>query len=163
LGSAWRATNSPCTLAQERGYGYMVLYIQKPEKLLNWIVPKVNIKLFNQVLADFATEFGAGEDKHIILTIDQAGWHTSPQVKIPQGLHLEFLPSHSPELQPAERLWPLVNEPIANRSFKNLDELEEVLFQRCQILLKQQSLIKAITCFHWWPKNKPISFRRRRN
>ena len=56
---------------------------------------------------------------HIILTIDQAGWHTSPQVKIPQGLHLEFLPSHSPELQPVERLWPLVNEPIANRSFKN--------------------------------------------
>ena len=128
-----------------------------------WILPKVNIKLFNQVLADFATEFGAGEDKHIILTIDQAGWHTSPQVKIPQGLHLEFLPSHSPELQPAERLWPLVNEPIANRSFKNLDELEEVLFQRCQILLKQQSLIKAITCFHWWPKNQPISFRRSRN
>ena len=33
-------------------------------------------------------------------------WHTSEQVKIPQGLHLEFIPSHSPELQPAERLWP---------------------------------------------------------
>ena len=68
-------------------------------------------------------EFGAGKDKHIILAIDQAGWHTSPQVRVPEGLYLEFLPSHSPELQPAERLWPLVNEPIANRSFQNLDEL----------------------------------------
>ena len=59
----------------------------------------------------------------------------SPQVIVPEGLHLEFMPSHSPELQPTERLWPLVNEPIANRSFQNLDELEEVLFQRCQVLL----------------------------
>ena len=104
-----------------------------------------------------------GKDKHIILTIDQAGWQTSRHVRIPQGLHLEFIPSHSPELQPAERLWPLVNEPIANRSFQNLNELEEVLFQRCQALLKEQSLIKGITTFHWWPKSPLISFRRSRN
>jgi transposase len=123
-----------------------------------WILPKVNIELFNQVLADFARQFEVGKDKHIILTIDPAGWHTSEQVKIPQGLHLEFIPSHSPELQPAERLWPLINEPLAHRSFQSLDELEQVLFQRCQVLLKQPSLIKAIACFHWWPKTKPLSF-----
>jgi hypothetical protein len=128
-----------------------------------WILPKVNIDLFNQVLADFAREFDVGKDKHIVLTVDQAGWHTSEQVKIPQGLHLEFIPSHSPELQPAERLWPLVNEPIANRSFKDLDELEEILFQRCQVLLKQPSLIKQITHFYWWPKTRNISFRCNRN
>ena len=128
-----------------------------------WILPKVNLELFNLVLEDFAREFKVGKDKHIILTIDQAGWHTSKQVQVPEGLHLEFMPSHSPELQPAERLWPLVNEPIANRSFQNLDELEEVLFQRCQALLKQPSLIKGIACFHWWPTTKAISFRCNRN
>jgi transposase len=128
-----------------------------------WILPKVNIELFNKVLADFAKEFGVGKDKHIILTIDSSGWHTSKQVQVPEGLHLEFMPSHSPELQPAERLWPLINEPIANRSFTNLDELEEVLFQRCQVLMEQSSLIKGFTGFHWWPKTKAISFRCSRN
>jgi len=128
-----------------------------------WILPKVNIELFNKVLADFAKEFGVGKDKHIILTIDSSGWHTSKQVQVPEGLHLEFMPSHSPELQPAERLWPLINEPIANRSFTNLDELEEVLFQRCQVLMEQSSLIKGLTGFHWWSKTKAISFRCSRN
>ena len=128
-----------------------------------WILPKFNIELFNKVLADFAKEFAVGKNKHIILTIDQAGWHTSKQVQVPEGLHLEFMPSHSPELQPAERLWPLINEPIANRSFTNLDELEEVLFQRCQVLMEQSSLIKGLTSFHWWPKTKAISFRCSRN
>jgi hypothetical protein len=45
-----------------------------------WILPKVNIELFNLVLVDLGREFGIGKDKHIILAIDQAGWHTSPQV-----------------------------------------------------------------------------------
>lgn len=117
-----------------------------------WILPRVNITLFNQVLADFAREFGVGKDKQIILTLDQAGWHTSHQVQIPEGIHLEFMPSHSPELQPAERLWPLTNEPIANRSFNSLNELEDVLFHRCQVLLNQPEFIRAIACYHWWPQ-----------
>jgi transposase len=116
-----------------------------------WILPRVNITLFNQVLADFAREFGVSKDKHIILVIDQAGWHTSEQVKVPEGLHLEFMPSHSPELQPAERMWTLTNEAIANRCFDTLDELEEALFDRCRVLLKQPSFIRAITRYHWWP------------
>ena len=74
------------------------------------------------------------------------------QVQVPEGLNLMPLPPHSPELQPAERLWPLTNEPIANQSFPNLDALEEKLFQRCQVLLQQQALIQGLTDYHWWPK-----------
>ena len=49
----------------------------------------------------------------MLLVLDGARWHTSKSLKIPEGIHLEFLPPYSPELQPAERLWPLTNEPIA--------------------------------------------------
>ena len=91
-----------------------------------------------------------GKNKRILLAVDQAGWHTSDDLQIPQGLDLIFLPSHSPELQPAERLWTLVDEPIANRSFDTLAQLEEVLFARCQVLLQQQDLIRGLTGFHWW-------------
>ena len=55
-----------------------------------------------------------------------------------KGLDLYFLPSHAPELQPAERLWPLTNEVIANNSPHSLKELEELLIVRCRKLLKQQ-------------------------
>jgi hypothetical protein len=61
------------------------------------------------------------------------------------------MPPNSPKLQPAERLWPLTNEPIANSTFDTLDQLEEVLFQRCRTLLQQRDLIHGLTCFHWWP------------
>ena len=44
--------------------------------------------------------------------------HRSKKVKDIEGLTVEFLPPYSPELQPAERLWKLVDEPIVNQSFE---------------------------------------------
>ncbi len=115
-----------------------------------WILPYVNTQLFSRVLADFARHFQVGQRKQVVLVLDQAGWHTSQQLEVPEGIHLSFLPSHSPELQPAERLWPLTNEPIANLSFESLDEVEEALVQRCCQILKQPDFIRGLTNFYWW-------------
>ncbi|MCL2931878.1 MAG: transposase [Trichodesmium sp. MAG_R03] len=78
---------------------------------------------FNQVLADLAKHFGNRENKHMILVLDRAGWHSSQKLKIPEGLHLEFLPAYTPERQTAERLWPIINEPISNQTFENLSQM----------------------------------------
>ena len=67
-------------------------------------------------------------------------------------VHLEFLPSGSPELMPAERLWPLSNEAIANRLFEEICEVEEALLERCLQLLDQAETIKNLTNYHWWPQ-----------
>jgi transposase len=115
-----------------------------------WLMPRVNIQVFNQVLADFARHFGLGPTKQIVISIDQAGWHTSDKVVMPDGLHFEFLPPYSPELQPAERLWVILDEPIVNRCFETIEELEQVLYDRCRVLLKQQDFIRSLTQFHWW-------------
>lgn len=63
-----------------------------------------------------------------------------------------FLPSHSPELQPAEPLWLLINEAIANHTLLNLDELENMLIYRCHKIRQQHRLVQELTCFHWWAK-----------
>ncbi len=76
--------------------------------------------LFSQVLKDFALHFGAGQTKRIVLPLDRAVWHISEHLLVPEGIHLVPLPPYSPELQPAERLWPLINEPIANQAFETL-------------------------------------------
>ena len=56
---------------------------------------------------------------------DNAGWHGPKNLAVPDGIALAFLPPYSPERQPerqpAERLWPLVDEPVANRHFATLD------------------------------------------
>ncbi len=115
-----------------------------------WMVPFLNNDVFSRVLEDFAQHFELGKQKRVILAVDQAAFHTSEKVRVPEGVHLLFMPPKSPELQPAERLWPLTNEAIANRSFANLDELETATAHRCRVLLKRRDLIKRLTNFYWW-------------
>lgn len=43
--------------------------------------------------------FKVGKNKRIILPLDQAGWHMSQQLEVPEGIHLLPLPPYSPELQ----------------------------------------------------------------
>ena len=83
--------------------------------------------------------------------LDNAGWHGPKGLAVPDGVTLVFLPPHSPELQPAERLWPLVDEPVANRHFATLDDLDAVVAERCRRL--DPTMIKPHTHFHWWPNS----------
>lgn len=64
----------------------------------------VSIPVFEVELAEFAHQAGASPTKQIILVLDRAGWHTSLRLRVPEHVHLLFLPPYSPELQPAEHL-----------------------------------------------------------
>ena len=72
---------------------------------------------------------------------------------MPDGIDLVVLPAASPELQPVDPTWLLLDEPVANRTFADLDELEAVLVQRCQTLRADQPTLRAQPCFHWWPSD----------
>ncbi len=140
-----------------RRYQWLYVYgFVRPATGETWwcLLPTVNIEAFALALATFAHDEGIDADHRVVLVLDQAGWHTSRKVALPAGLHLAFLPTASPELAPAERLWGLVDEPVANRVFATLDELEAVLVSRCRTLLQQRQRIKSLTRYHWWPRER---------
>ncbi len=106
--------------------------------------------LFEKLLAAFARDDGAGRERSIVLVLDNAGWHGPKGLAVPDGITLAFLPPYSPELQPAERLWPLVDEPVANRHFATLGDLDAAVAERCCRL--NPASIRPHTSFYWWPK-----------
>lgn len=108
---------------------------------------------FEKPLADFARTTGAGRTRIVVLVLDGAGWHTAPNLAVPQGLRLVFLPPYTPELQPAEHLWTLLDEPVVNRHLATIEELDAILAERCCSLHDDRRLVAAQTNFHWWPKS----------
>ena len=151
----WAPVGRRPTARVKRRYEWTYLYgFVRPTTGEVWwlILPTVNKELFSMALSEFAKEVGASKHKRILLVLDQAGWHTSGEVELPEGIHLQFLPTGSPELMPAERLWPLSNEAIANRLFEEISEVEDALVQRCVELLAQPRTIKDLTNYHWWPQ-----------
>lgn len=115
------------------------------------LLPSVAAYVWSAALAEFASAVDCGPHKQIVLVIDQAGWHISDEVVVPEGLHLLFLPPYSPELQPCERLWSLSDEALANTHFADLDALIEAQAERCRKLLELPDVIRTHTQFHWWP------------
>jgi transposase len=127
-------------------------WVQPATGATEWLLlPTVNAELFTLALEQFAHAVGAGPAKQVLVALDQAGWHVAATVRVPDGVHLEFLPAYCPELQPAERLWPLTNEGVANRLFPTLDALEDALIERLRALLAQPELVRSYTAYHWWP------------
>jgi len=145
-----------------RRYKWLYVYaVVRPSTGQSWwgLLPTVSTQAMGAALAAFAQDEGIDAAHRAVLVLDGAGWHTSPKLVVPDGIDLVFLPPASPELQPVERVWMLVDEPVANRTFADLTELEEVLVRRCQTLRATRRIIKANTRFHWWAKER----RRRRN
>jgi hypothetical protein len=132
---------------------YLYGFVHPGSGAVEWFLCNtVNLAPFAAVLARFAQAVGAGPDKLVILVLDGAGWHAPEHLAVPEGLRLVFLPPYTPELQPAEHLWPLVREAIANEGFASRAALDRALADRCLALAGQPDPVKANTRFHWWPK-----------
>ena len=116
----------PIALGQHRfEWLYLYGFVHPSSGAVVWFVcTTVDTDLLSVVLAAFARTVGAGRDKLVVLVLDNAGWHISDKLKLPDGILLEFLPAYTPELQPAERLWPLTNEAVANKHFPTLKDLD---------------------------------------
>ncbi len=140
-----------------RAYQWLYVYgFVRPRTGQTWwcLLPTVSVEAMNLALAAFARDEGIGPARRAVLALDNAGWHTSGRLALPEGVHLAFLPAYSPELQPAERLWGLVDEPVANRTFADLGELEDTLAARCLALERRRPAIRSRCRYHWWPRER---------
>jgi hypothetical protein len=67
-----------------------------PGRTVFHLASAVSIELFEVELAAFAQQVGAGPTKQIVLVLDRAGWHTSVHLRVPDHVHLLFLPPPLP-------------------------------------------------------------------
>jgi hypothetical protein len=141
---------------------YLSGYVHPASGRTQWHLSSgINVQLFASSLHHFAEQAGAGAAKDVLLVLDNAGWHTSPQLAVPEHLHLVPLPAYTPELQPAERLWTFSNTPLVNARPADLDELDTLQLDRCAVLQSEPAYATAIqsaTHYHWWPADySPIT------
>ena len=113
------------------------------------ILPKANTETMSQALADFARWADPDGRKVLVLIVDNAGWHVAGKLVVPPNVVLVHLPPCTPELQPAEPLWPLVREGLANKAFPTLAALTDPLEKRCQWLAANPATVKGAVGFHW--------------
>lgn len=84
--------------------------------------PQVNTGTFNTFLKMISTTLDPLD--HAVLIMDQAGWHRSKKLVVPDNITILHLPPYSPELNPVERLWGYIRSHyLANRAFDDYQHL----------------------------------------
>ena len=82
------------------------------------------------------------EDLHII-QVDNGSFHSSLQLHLPDNIILLFQPSHTPQVNPIERLWKEIKEELSWELFDNLEALKVAVEK---ILAKlSQKVIASVT------------------
>jgi transposase len=86
------------------------------------LAPTVNTDYMNHHLRFISEQVGS--EAHVILVLDQAGWHVAKALEVPENISLLYLPAYSPELNAIERLWGyLKSHYLSNRVYTGYDDL----------------------------------------
>ncbi len=89
-------------------------------------------------------------DAHAVLMLDQAGWHVSPKLRVPDNMTLLPLPPRSPELNPVENIWQFIRDNwLSNRIFASCDDIVGHCCEAWNKLIEQPWRIMSIGLREW--------------
>ena len=114
----------PVGLGQWQSEGYYLYGLVEPKSGENffWEFSHMDSACFQVYLEEFARAYP--EDLHII-QLDNGPLHTAKKLEVPPNIVLLFQPSHSPELNPIERLWEHLKGQLKWQVFKDIQHLQE--------------------------------------
>ena len=125
LTTVWAEKGSRPTAVKQTEYDWIYLFGAVHPQTGNssaLLTPTVNTGYMNHHLRFISEQ--AGPEVHVILVLDQAGWHTAKGLEVPENITLLYLPAYSPELNPIERLWSyLKSHYLSNRVYADYEQL----------------------------------------
>nr|WP_281070216.1 IS630 family transposase [Sinorhizobium fredii] len=112
------------------------------------VLPWCDTEAMQQHLAEISQAVDDGA--HAVLLLDQAGWHVTPKLKVPDNITLLFLPPRSPELNPVENVWQFMRDNwLSNRIFKDYDDIVAHCCAAWNRLVDQPWKIMSIGLREW--------------
>ena len=83
-----------------------------------------------------------------ILVVDNAAFHSTKQVALPENIVLLNIPPYCPELNPAEKVWQWMKKNMTMKIYDNLEVLEQKIEQLIENM--EGELIKSITAYQFY-------------
>ena len=112
------------------------------------VIPEVNTDAMQQFLDRFAAMIG--EDEHVAMVLDQAGWHGAKALQVPSNITLVLLPPYSPELNPVERVWlHLKDRFLSHRLLNDYEAIVDAACTAWSALLAETGRITSLASYPW--------------
>jgi transposase len=88
--------------------------------------------------------------RHAVLLVDQAGWHLTPRLIVPDNISIVPLPAKCPELNPQENVWQFMRDNwLSNRIFISYDNIVDHCCDAWNKLVRQPWTIMSLGLRDW--------------
>ena len=135
---------APRQVVRKYLYGYVAV-CPALGKLSALVLPWANTAMMRLFLDQVSRDF---KEYFLIILMDQAGWHVSQHLMVPENIRIIRQPARSPELNPVEHIWDDLREKyFVNRAFPSLDTVEETLCKGINYLAHHPDDLKSLTNF----------------
>jgi len=109
------------------------------------VLPNSNTECMNIFLAALSEAY---PNDYILMPLDNAVWHKSKTLSVPDNIRLFYLPPRTPEMNPIEQIWKEVRKRgFKNKIFQTLDKVIDCLCDTCNSLTN--NCVKSITGRDW--------------
>ena len=134
----------PCHMVREYIYAYGAVDPIDGERCFI-TAPTCNTNWTNAFLKELSAQF---YKDYILLCGDNAGWHKSKGLMIPDNIEFFHIPPYTPEMNPIEQIW----RELRTCGFKNtlFSTLQKVEDKVCEVILALNAdTVKSITGRDW--------------
>ena len=112
------------------------------------VMPRADTQAMQHHLDEIARSLAP--KTHAILVLDQAGWHTTEKLRLPENLSLLPLPPKSPELNPVENVWQFLRQTkLSNCVFAGYEAIVTAACEAWNNLIADPARITSIATRQW--------------
>ena len=108
-----------------------------------WEINGVDTTIFERYLNSFSTH---KPNEYKIVVIDNAGFHSTKNISVPENIFLLRIPPYAPELNPCEQVWQYIKKRYKNNRFDSMETLKKWLHDF--VVQMDEDLIKSISSNH---------------
>ncbi len=112
-------------------------------ELFTLVLPYANTVCINVFLEELSRKY---PDDYILLVLDNAAWHHSGALVVPENIRLYPLLPYTPELNPIEMIWDDIREKgFRNEIFATFNKVIDRLCQSVRNLMSHPERVASIT------------------
>ena len=112
------------------------------------VMPSCDTEAMTAHLAEISAVVDPGA--HAVVILDQAGWHLSKALVVPDNITLLSLPPRSPELNPVENVWQYLRDNwLSNRVFQTYEDIVAFCCEAWNRLIDRPWIIMSIGLRDW--------------
>lgn len=135
---------APRQLVREYTYVYAAVAPAEGQRT-SLVLPSSDTEMMNL----FREHVSSTDAKYfVVMQVDQAGWHMTNELTIPENIRLIPQPAYSPELNPVEHVWEERREKqLANLAFASLDDVIDKVCEGLNQLEADPDRLRSLTNF----------------